>query len=73
MAIEQATLKVWKVTIQFALDNTKVASLLGTNLEPLRSSMDFISNGCDEMMKKTAASEKTCTNVYHLSKSILDK
>ena len=54
---EQATLKA---AIKSALDDmfdTKLALLLDTKLEPLRSSMDFISNGFDEMKKKIAALE----------------
>jgi len=57
MAIEQATLKA---AIKFTLDDmfdTKLALLLDTKLEPLRSSMDFISNGFNEMKKKIAALE----------------
>jgi len=57
MAIEQVALKA---AIKMALDDmfdTKLASLLDTKLEPLRSSMDFILNGFDEMKKKIAALE----------------
>ena len=59
MAIEQAALKA---AIKSALDDmfdTKLALLLDTKLEPLRSSMDFISNGFDEMKNKIAALENT--------------
>ena len=59
MAIEQAALKA---AIKSALDDmfgTKLALLLDMRLEPLRSSMDFISNGFDEMKKKIAALENT--------------
>ena len=59
MAIEQAALKA---AIKSALDDmfdTKLALLLEMKLEPLRSSMDFISNGFDEMKKKIAALENT--------------
>lgn len=51
-----------KAAIKLALDDmfdTKLASLLDTKLEPLRSSMDFILNGFDEMKKKIAALENT--------------
>lgn len=59
MAIEQAALKA---AIQSALDDmfyTKLALLLDTKLEPLRSSMDLISNGFDEMKKKITPLETT--------------
>jgi len=59
MAIEQVALKA---AIKLALDDmfdTKLASLLDTKLEPLRSSMDFILNGFDKMKKKIAALENT--------------
>ena len=59
MVIEQAALKA---AIKSALDDmfdTKLALLLDMRLEPLRSSMDFISNGLDEMKKKIAALENT--------------
>lgn len=59
MAIEQAALKA---AIQSALDDifyTKHALLLDTKLEPLQSSMNFISNGFDEMKKKITALENT--------------
>ena len=59
MAIEQAALKA---AIKSALDDmfdTKLALLLEMKLEPSRSSMDFISNGFDEMKKKIAALENT--------------
>jgi len=36
---------------------------LDTKLEPLRSSMDFISNGFDEMKKKIAALENANANL----------
>ena len=51
-----------KAAIKSALDgmfDTKLALLLDTKLEPLRSSMDFISNGFDEMKNKIAALENT--------------
>ena len=59
MAIEQAALKA---AIKSALDDmfdTKLAFLLNMKLEPLRSLMDFISNGFDEVKKKIAALENT--------------
>ena len=59
MAIEQAALKA---AIKSALDDmfdTKLAFLLNMRLEPLRSLMDFISNGFDEVKKKIAALENT--------------
>ena len=59
MVIEQVALKA---AIKSALDDmfdTKLSSLLDSKLEPLRSSMDCISNGFDEMKKKIAALENT--------------
>ena len=63
MAIKQAALKA---AIKSALDDMfdiKLALLLDTKLEPLRSSMDFISNGFDEMKRKIAALENTNTEL----------
>ena len=59
MAIDQAKLKD---TIKSALDDmfdTKLASLLDTKLEPLRTSMEFISKSFDDMEKKIVALEKS--------------
>ena len=59
VAIEQAALKA---AIKSALDDmldTKLAFLLNMKLEPLRSLMDFISNGFDEVKNKIAALENT--------------
>ena len=51
-----------KAAIKSALDDmidTKLALLLDTKVEPLRSSMIFISNGFDEMNKKIAGLQNT--------------
>ena len=58
MAIDQEKLKD---TIKSALDDmfdTKLASLLDTKLEPLRTSMEFISKSFDDMEKKIVALQK---------------